>query len=386
MVNALNSEGNGVIWLLEYTNPSSKYYNNIDALPIADYIKEDLKEMSVLDVKEILYRLGYNSKNSTFSFFNSMRESNTFGIDQGMVYDLYNYEYGGKKYNFRAAMDIINESMEKGLIIPKFTIDESGQEYQELKRFVMSKGFSAIDASIILTSLDATGACTYAATVNRILTYFNGRETEFKNHFGYTMYTVNENGTRILNANKLLVDLYIYANTTRESGPPRFINSDNSININALLYNSPANIPLLNGDYQVYLADSLGDRDEIIKKFLFEKGLDYASESYICTGNKHQDEMSNLIQNAKDAINSGLGVSLNIFPGGYPIEMISMDPLAYSSNSTEGWKCGHAVTIVAANDNFFTVSSWGSEYIIYYDDLYKNGNFSIIISDIFHRD
>lgn len=62
------------------------------------------------------------------------------------------------------------------------------------------------------------GICSYADLCDKIFIHYSGREADFLNDFGYSMYTTNWLGKKTLNTEELLADLYIFNNSSINGG------------------------------------------------------------------------------------------------------------------------------------------------------------------------
>ena len=320
-----------------------------------------------------------------FSRFGNSKDAN-YGCDQGGIESLCTYTYNGRKYTYGQAMDICNRALNSGRPLPHFK-KEATPEYFFLKNKLVSQGFSSSDASIIMSTINDAGACSYAATVNEIFRAFAGKEVEFQQKFGYSMYKI-ENGKRKLNFNELLLDLYVHANKAENGGG--FILADNRLNP-YLLNKDRHDVfgrTMLDAEQQVYLSSSLkGKNESVIAKFLIPKGIDwYRSFKIASNYNKiigHND-FSNILNNVFSEMSKGHSVSLDIFKGSGVINMKSTNEGLYSSVSTNTWSEGegHSVFVTGIGSNGFYVSSWGREYLIPFADLQNGGYFTINCSVI----
>lgn len=87
-------------------------------------------------------------------------------------------------------------------------------EFTRLELLVMDKyNMSSKEASLLLTTINTIGVCTYASTANNIVAEFIDNPKEFEELFGFPMIRENEDGEIVLNSEELLIDLYVHANS-----------------------------------------------------------------------------------------------------------------------------------------------------------------------------
>ena len=320
-----------------------------------------------------------------FSRYGSSKEAK-YGCDQGGIESLCTYTYNGRKYTYEQAMVIFNSALNSGRPLPHFK-KEATPEYFFLKNKLVSQGFSSSDASIIMSTINDAGACSYAATVNEIFRAFAGKEVEFQQKFGYSMYKI-ENGKRRLNFNELLLDLYVHANKAENGGG--FILADNRLNP-YLLNRNRHNVfgrTMLDAKQQVYLSYSIdGKNESVIANFLIPKGIDWYRSFKIASNYNRiigYNDFSNILNNVYLEMSKGHSVSLDIFKGSGVINMKSTNEGLYPSVSTNTWSegGGHSVFVTGIGSNGFYVSSWGREYLIPFADLQNGGYFTINCSVI----
>lgn len=309
----------------------------------------------------------------------------TYGVDQGGIKKLCEYSLNGKKYSYKQAKDIVNNAKDNGWPIPKFK-KEATLDYFELKDKLTLKGLTNEQASIILSSLDDVGACSYAAKANSIFYQFSSNPILFEEKFGFPMYKVNKYGEKVLNSNELLLDMYLFANDISNGGNLfRKIDSNNSY-----IFYSDDRIDvfgrkMLNTENQVYMSYSSGSNNFVLEKYLNSKKLDWSSynlvESYPNEVISNQ-EFNGYLDAINTSIKEGKSVQLNIFSNGNEIRMLNANPSM--SCTTKSWSegGGHSVFITGMNNQGFTVSSWGSEYLIPFNDLKNGGHFNIMIDKV----
>lgn len=403
-------EGSCLERLNMFIDPNNVNYGNYNVITNTDSARSILSMYTPYQIQTALNNL-YNNDYGTI-FGNSTICA--YGCDQGGIEALCLYKYkgptytidmdgktyilkDGDQYSYRWAMKIYNEAKKTGQVKPIFKKTAISQEYMDLKDKLISQGFSNQDASVIMSSINDAGACSYAATVNEIFASFAGKEVEFEQKFGYPMYKV-ENGKKILNSNELLLDLYVYCNKRSNGG--NFILENNTLNSNYLKYGREDVFGrvLLDAENQQYMSGfNTGKSVNQISSFLNSKGVNYNSEWMFSNRNAvniTDGQFADLISSVSSQLNAGKSVSMDIYQirdntgnivSGNTINMYSTNPNVYNSTSTATWSegGGHAVFITGMGTDCFYVSSWGQEYAIPFADLQNGGIFNIFSATIY---
>ena len=376
-------------------NKDYSYLSDFDSVEnlLKKYSFEDLelayKKFAIKDIKVKPIKLKPISSNRTTNFFDELNYGNSnFGVDQGCLYSLCEYEYKGQKYSYRDAKEIYNDCLDKGLVPPAFA-KRDNEEYMRLKdKLKNTYGFDSYEASVIISSVDNTGACSYASVCNEIFSYFKNDPVAFKNQFGFDMFRIVD-GKKTLNSTELLLDMYVNANM-KEYGGNFFIKQlDGTYSISrGYLGNEvdPLGRRLLDTKEQVYLGTSIGKNNEFINKYLSSKSLKY--NSYMCFKSNSADNkeaFEDLLRNISSDIENGNGsinYSMGIYKTDKQINMISLE--GKYNCSTFNWNegGGHATYITGLTNDGFVVSSWGEKYLIPYNDILNSGSVDIIRSTI----
>ncbi len=393
--------------LRKYADTGSAYVDGRSYITRKDGVRQYIESLNSEDVALYLRNktidgttLSKSDSINLYSFFRNYGSSydSTYGVNQGGIADLCNYYLNGKKYTYRQARDLVNKAYTNGEVIPKFN-KKGTNEYFYLKDKLIQKGLTENQASVILSSVDDVGACSYAAKANSIFYKFSNNPKLFEKKFGFPMYKVNSNGEKILNSNELLLDMYLFVNDKSNGGNLFFKNYDNSytfFNDNRI---DVFGRKMLDTNKQVYMSTSAGSNNDALSRYLNSKGLEWSSYNLIKNNPNNvlaDNEFSAYINHIAESINDGKAVQLNIFSHGGKIDMYSTNPNIYKSYSTKDWvrretnsvgetiekHGGHAVFITGLDNNGFFVSSWGREYKILYSDLKNGGFFNIIIDDI----
>ena len=325
--------------------------------------------------------------NNLYNFFKKTGSSynSTYGVDQGGITNLCIYTLNGKEYSYREARDMINNAKENGYILPRFK-KQATKEYFDLKNKLISRGLTNNQASIILSSIDDVGACSYAAKANSIFYKFSNNPKLFEKTFGFPMYKINANGEMMLNSNELLLDMYLFANDTANGGRLFSKNYDGSYSFSTDNRIDVFGRPMLNTNNQVFMSNSNGSNNSTLSSYLSSKGLDWSSYNLITNLPNNvlsSTEFNGYIEAVKNSINDGKSVQLNIFSKGNEIRMINKNPAFSCTTKSWGEGGGHAIFITGMNNQGFIVSSWGREYLIPFSDLQNGGYFNIMIDDVY---
>lgn len=380
--------GDALKRLMLFLDSNNINHENYNLITSYNGARDILSIYSPQQIRHALENLNYidsgiNSISGYFSYFGNSKEV-TYGADQGGISSLCKYMYNGKEYTYRQAMYIYNTALNNGRPLPHFK-KQALPEYFRLKNKLLTQGFSSGDASIIMSTIDDAGACSYAATVNEIFNAFRGRETEFQQKFGYSMYKIEDGKTR-LNFNELLLDLYVYVNSTENGGG--FILENKTLNPHLLRDNrhDVFGRPMLDAESQVYLSGTHGKNEAAIADFLFSKNINYYQARILASNYGKTvdiDSFIDILNKTHTELSEGKSLSLGIYNSGNTINMISTNENLYSSVSTDTWNegGGHAVFITGMGADCFYVSSWGEEYMIPFADL-QNGGMFVINSSI----
>lgn len=192
-----------------------------------------------------------------------------------------------------------------------------------------------MDFSKYLKKMNTEG-CGYVALANSVFVYYQGREQDFENAFGYSMY--NKKGD--LNYNLLIAD--IYSSMDNRSGGKYDKYAD---------YNSA-----IDGDKENYdpWNDASGrgsDPDnyqEYLDSFMFDKGVN-SKVTFLGTDTMDADEL-------KDHTTNRESVLLGFFDGNIYYE---------NGKVAQYIDGGHGMIVTGiTEDGKYIVSSWGGKYII----------------------
>lgn len=354
--------------------------------------RDILKKYNFDEIGAILDKIKYSEGiNGTYmhtadTFMDSLvATGGDFGADQGRIYELYNYRYNGKTYSYRTASKMINDAIEQGKPIPRFE-EITKPRYDALKNKIRSQyGFTNGEASIILSSIDDSGACSYAAVCNEIFASFKNDEEAFERAFGFPMYVKGKTGD-LLNTEELLADMYINVNARTPDGLV-LKNADGTFSLNRRKLSGkldPMGRPRLQvSGNQQYMSTSSGQNVNIINEYLADKGLTFSTNTYNHYSNQfpiNNRELNRLTNAIKGKRTEGYEFSLGIYAGGTEIKMLPFDP-DMPADSTLRFRNGHQLYIAGVGKDGFVVSSWGGKYLIPYQDLQRPGSKWILTID-----
>ena len=241
-------------------------------------------------------------------------------------------------------------------------------EYLKSQKFLMNKGMTRKESIALLYEVNSTGICSYASVANDILTSFRYNPREFKEKFGFSMYTYSD-GKRVLNSNELMLDLYTYANSQ----------STNPASILRIDANGELHINNLDTSSQKFMSD---EGLKIVDSYLKSKdsSLSYNYKEEVITPTSVAAIKSKIKTALKEG-NVGLGIngskknrenanSINIKLKGNGVTRF-LDESGKVFRDTKRWAIGdgHAVFVTGYNEQGVIVSSWGRRLIIPYEDL-----------------
>lgn len=220
-----------------------------------------------------------------------------------------------------------------------------------------SYGLTECDIVYLLSFINNNaGICTYAATANKIISYYMDKQEEFENVFGFKMY--NEvNGKKILNSKELLLDMYVFAN-------------DKANYENAKLFDSSdGNLKIVSGNFkfQNYIQVEFGT-SYIVQDYLdyhnanlkYVNKLDYfdneiKSNNYFNSSNLNDTDIIARIKNLQD---KNCEISINFISSNNDWNWKNSESQNYVFNEN------HSVYVTGVTDDSVIVSSWGERYTI----------------------
>ena len=341
----------------------------------------ELQLVSTAKISNVNEKYKYNNNNPNVAGLSFM---NSFGLNQGVFTRFDNLELS--KSNFRKAYEFLLSN--KGISMNKIykNVFDIVRKYKP--------GISDGDIARYIKKIDSTGACSYAAVLNDIIMQYNGKESEFKQIFGYDLFEKDFFGNKRLNSECLLVDFYTFVNMTNRS-----LFGDNSTYLDPKSH-----------DDQFYVTNGDGVRIDIIQDFLNYKISNCDSKEAInnydgysikIKRSEYFDYLSDYDQGTPkkkiyDSITAGMDNGEHFTIGVYVDHYSGNELKMYKYNndsgkfdisySTTSWidnssdlegglgnnrYDGHAMAIVALDINGLYVESWGAPYFIPYTSLNK---------------
>ena len=256
--------------------------------------------------------------------------------------------------------------------------------YKQIYDYIHDLGFKQKDISKVMSMIDETGACSYAAVVNAIMYQFKDNPEAFERIFGYPLK--NEDGT--LNDALLLADIYIFANDI-ENGGKLFQKK-----------NGKYRIVDTDTENQQYLSNVFGTNEELVTLFLKskDKSLNYDTECLVRKKEGIEDyekifpeseEFQN-IPSIKYKVKSHLlqdqSVTLSVYAG--QLDNIQFFPINKSGEHNKVITMrdgGHAVYVTGVIDDGIrdglVVSTYGEKYYVSWENL-ANSEFIISSASI----
>lgn len=308
------------------------------------------------------YILGEENVSSLYnSFFEEYAENGTYGMDQGALHNLMRTYPNGEYY----------------------LQDEDSNKLRDylMNKYMSEYNMSYYDAWYFLSSIDnIAGVCTYASFCNNIYTSYNGKEKQFEDDFGFSMYRTKSDGSEVLNSEELLADVYLYMNL--ESNGGKLFYEDNG-SVKAGYTVDRYGQQYIDTKKQVYMESGKfisSDREKEKRNYLksHNANLEYESSSIF---SHNSDKL-------KTTINEGISNNKHYILDYYDntnkkndIVMYDVNNMATSIDYFDGG--GHSVYITGANDRGVEIASWGEKYTIEWEDLENNKtNFRIIETEI----
>lgn len=374
-----------------------EFVNTRDYRCISEDVRQGVFSVPFNELEQYVrnYNLNSDIMNGKFSGYNVYfeelrRQGFDYGADQAAIEKLCTYEYNGQQYTYHQATDIVNEAAKNGYTSPLFR-KIGYEQYGRLKNKLMSYGFTSNDASVILSSVNDAGACSYASVCGDILEHFQDNPTLFKQTFGFDMY-IYDQGVMKLNTSELLLDLFVYANDRGNGGK---LLGRKIIGKGCSLHCKSSKIDvfgrkILDTDTKMKCLSNFDTKNtSIIDSYLKGKNinLQYSSNSFAKLdktkyGIIKRTDFNNIVRNVYDKLRNGKSISMDV--GYYPkygknTVFHFIDAEDGSIISTLNWAegnadgGGHSVKVTGLTDNSFIVSSWGKKYYIPFKDFLDGG-------------
>ena len=336
-------------------NEKLKIVLSEDCKELLDEAGEDEKGNFFYLIKLSMNRNIYQKGDNLDIFYNSfMRNCDSYGVDQGAFRESY-YEVSNNCF------------------IPN-------KDYFDNRSILMDKyNMSYIDAVKTLEIIDSVGACTYAATVNMIVNIYKGNPKGFERTFGFSLYKNDYKGRRQLNDKELLVDLYLYCNSTENGGKVFEKNEEGNIIIKDDLKtkvderiiepNYSGFDAKKYGDKQVYLSDGIiGVNSKIINKYLnSKKGNNIKISSYMVNPDT-VEQVENLIE---EKFFNGDIITVGIYKNTKMTKIFNAETFEIGG--------GHSIIVTdVIEGEGVIVDSWGESYFISYEEIVQGNKMNEI--------
>ena len=326
------------------------------------------------------------SSGKTNDVFNDLKThlNGTYGVSQDGILGLKIYiDENGYAYTYQDAQAIRGAEIKDGKPLTHFK-ERTSNAYRELCNHIETKYNLSHDETVVfLSSVDDTGACTYASVANDIFTSYLGQEDAFEKNFGFSMY---DNSTGRPNFEMLLADMYFNVNSSANGGSliMSFSDGDNLLDLSNLhqTETDPLGRPLLDTKNQKYLSNKYGKNVDSINTYLDQRGAHYDSTIvYGVNDSGANVDFDALSQKMTTDFKNGDCYSLSIYSNtGGEIRMLPTES-GNQTITTSTWNegGGHNVFVTGVNNQGFIVSSWGREYVIPFSDL-KSSNAKWILT------
>lgn len=243
-------------------------------------------------------------------------------------------------------------------------------EYNRLFELLKTKyHFDSMDSERVMKMIDTTGICTYATIATNIVSYFRFNSQLFEQVFGFSLYTTDSNGNRILNSTELLIDMYVFMNSDSVGGKIfQMVKGWQKI-VGA---NSETSNDVLTGK-QNYLSGATFINNALVNLYLKSKDQSFQFNSSILKARGENTEIS--IDKAKEYIIDNIGsydinLDIDFFNSHTVVELNDIEnpnnpPILCTSDKPGG----HAVPVVGYNDKGVIVYTWGRAYLISWEDV-----------------
>lgn len=332
-------------------------------------------------IQQKIYNRGWYS-DTDYIYQYQYELTGSYGCDQGGIASLIKYKLAdGTLIDSRNGKYYANSEK------------TASQEYHDIKNYLVKKyNMSAKDASSLLTGLDSIGACSYASTINSLISFYSTRPDEFEATFGYPLYKKNDMGMYVLNDKQLLAELYLFANEYNNGGQLFYTDANGQMHVNYNAIERDLN-GYVENKTQEYMANVKSFNSKILSGFLKLNGSKYKTRSKniitfkfsydnkgdLVANSYTNKKMNEIIKNANKYMNDGYELHLAIYDtANARIRLINTEN-PNEVIATNDWEegGGHSVKITAIASDGFIVSSWGKRMFIPYEDLQNSGAFTI---------
>jgi len=319
-----------------------------------------------------------NTRGNTYSrlyqlFSTNKRNKGTFGTDQSVIQKVLSEVGVDRAFNMVFGSQIDNahylESLSRMKLDTSSFIDAlnnnrgnyTARDVYKLIDFINSSdviqlvknnypGMSEVEAIRFLYLVEgytgSRGICNYAAAVNMIFQKYMGNEMEFERTFGYPMYTLNNEGKKVLNDRMLIVDMYSIIN--RDKLVKKINGKYEIVETNSEYLN------LASGNKQNYGKFKL----DYLKEFIDAKGIKLGLKEtfYYSSSLRNISWNKDLVLKIKDSLEKG--ENINVTAAGF--DLLDLNGKIARTNIGS-----HIMTVVGiTNDGKLIVDSWGRELLL----------------------
>lgn len=210
------------------------------------------------------------------------------------------------------------------------------------------------DYSLYLKKVGDVG-CAYTAEVNAIFKEYHGREQEFHDTFGISMYRITENGEVVFNYEPLILDWFTY-----------LWNEHYGITNIDEIYGNSGKISVTDPAFTGNVSTGAIGLDSDTK-LIFE---DYLQERFNISADLEQKNSDDLLL-FKEAIYDNYK-DKTVILGGQALDLYSIDPITKERGELAiGKMGGHAMVVTDITPlGEIVVSSWGQQFIL--DNINEN--------------
>ena len=197
----------------------------------------------------------------------------------------------------------------------------------------------------------SNSGCSYTAMINSLFSVYEGKEQEFYDMFGFSMYTITSNGTIDYNYEPLILEWATYYWKNLYINDPFHLDSDVN-NIDTIA---------------IYSEGSSSETYQMFSQYLNEK-YGISSEITLDDEKLSIEKYTSIVEDGKSVVYGGAGWDLyEINPDTGERGKLHLE---------DGY--GHAMYVTGFTDNGdIIISSWGKQYILDTSNQ-SRGNYEII--------
>ena len=314
-----------------------------------------------------------------------------FGIgnDQGRYKRLYHYiDENGK--SIKPGSKEYQQAIKNG---KKINIEEMTYDVFDTYEMLQKKyNMSYEDAvrTVELIDVDA-GVCSYAATLDNIVSMYVDRQQEFYDKTGIPLFIKGQSKSgAVMNTSELLADLYVTVNLDTNGGKYFTLTSEGKVTFtDAITFDNFGNA-FRSGDVsqQVYLSTSGGKNLFSINAYLERNGFTDKFnaahyQNWVLTGDAQTGTVSSVFRDTNQqlktisymctGIANGKQYELGIYKTEKAIRFLNPNTDEVLT-TTHAWNegGGHATKVIGYNGKGFIVSTWGKELVVPFGDLLES--------------